>query len=179
MIQIHVVRTHNVHVLVMESLNVLACTVTLKARTRFEDVLNQRIHVNRTHADWEHLVTYREIQFVIAQNQLSVIYSNNAVHQLLFESFVSLDHVAKMLTAMLRIVVNNAIVDQDTLAIHTAVAMSHQDQFANQIHAAQMLNALFKRMVNLFAIVHLEWAAMLIVLVVAMDINAIQMKIVV
>lgn len=156
-------RIHNVHVLAMELLNVLACSGILKARIQFEDVSNQRIHVNRIHADWEHLVMFRGIQYVIAQNQPSVIHSNNVVHQLLFESFANLDHAAIMLTVMLQIVVNNAIVDLDTLAIHTADAMNHQDQFVNQIHVDQMLNALFKRMVNLFAIVHSEWVAMLIV----------------
>lgn len=162
----------------MESLNVLACPVILKVRTQFEDVLNQRIHVNRTLADWAHHVTFRGIQCVIAQSQPSAIHSNNVAHQLLFESSANRDHVAKMPTVMLQIVVNNAIVGPDTLVIHiVAVVMNLHDQSVSRILVDQMLNVSFKKMVNQFAIVHSEWVAMLIVLVVAMDINAIQMMI--
>lgn len=59
---------------------------------------------------------------------------------------------------MLLIVESNAIVVQDSWEIHTADVNHHQDQFVNQIPARQMASALFKKMVNRFASVHLEWA---------------------
>lgn len=66
---------------------------------------------------------------------------------------------------------SNAIVVQDSLAIHTVVVMSHQDQCVNQIHAHQMVNVSFKRMANQFATVQLEWVATQQQLA-AMDMNA-------
>lgn len=59
---------------------------------------------------------------------------------------------------MLQMVVNNVSVDLDTLVIHTMVVMNHHDLYANQIHALQMVNVSFKKMVNQFVSVHLEWA---------------------
>jgi len=41
--------------------------------------------------------------------------------------------------------------------MHTLAVKSHQDRFANQIHALQMVNASFKRMVNQFVSVQPEW----------------------
>lgn len=64
---------------------------------------------------------------------------------------------------MWQIAVNNVFVDPVLSVIHTIVATNHRDQFVNQIHADQMLNALFKQMVNQFAIVHTVWAVMQIV----------------
>lgn len=37
----------------------------------------------------------------------------------------------------------------------------HRDQFVNQIHVHQMANVSFKRTVNRFASVHLEWVVIL------------------
>lgn len=53
--------------------------------------------------------------------------------------------------------VNNASVALVTLVMHTAVVKSHHDRLVNQIHVHQMANVSSKKMVNQFAIVHLEW----------------------
>lgn len=60
---------------------------------------------------------------------------------------------------MLQMDGNSVSVVPDTLVMHTAVVKSHQDRLVNQIHVHQMVNVSFKKMVNQFAIVHLEWEA--------------------
>lgn len=72
---------------------------------------------------------------------------------------------------------NNAIVVQVSLEIHTLDAVNHQDLYANQIHVHQTVNASFKKMVNQFASVHLGWEAIQQQLDV-MDMNAVPIMIV-
>lgn len=67
---------------------------------------------------------------------------------------------------------SNAIAVLDFWVIHTVDVSHHQDQCVNQIHAHQMDNASFKKTVNQFASVHLEWVEIRQQLVV-MDMNVV------
>lgn len=152
-------QTRNVLVSAMELPNVHVYRATSKVRTRFVAVLNQRVLANHSHVVSERRAMLHEAQFAIVQNRRRLeIHSGNVVRQKLLKNCVDRAHVDKMPIVTLLIVVSNASAVRDTLVIRTVVVMSHLVQYANQIHALQMVNASFKMMVNQFASVHLEWA---------------------
>lgn len=62
---------------------------------------------------------------------------------------------------MSRMAVNNASVAVDISVILTMVAENHHVRYASQIHALQIVNALFKKMANQFVPVHSEWEEIL------------------
>ena len=59
----------------------------------------------------------------------------------------------------LQMAARSVSVAPDSSEMHTVDVTSHHDRFANQIHALPTVSVSFKRTVNQFAIVHLEWAA--------------------
>lgn len=89
----HVDRIHNVHDSAAVLLNAHVYRDILKVQILFEVVLNNVIHASQIHAVLVHHVMYHAIQFVIVQNRLLVIRSDNAHHQQLFENYANLAHV--------------------------------------------------------------------------------------
>lgn len=175
---LHAVPILSAQFLEMASLNASAYRVILKVLTRFGDVLNQRIHVNQILVALELFAILRTILFVIVQNQLPAIHSDNVLSLLLHLSCVDQAHVVAMPIVMLVMLVRLATADLDTLAIRTPDVGKCHAMLVSQIHVDQVHSVLSHPMVTACAGVQMVWVVILPVKPVVMDLSVVSMMIV-